>query len=517
MKNSMIYLALAGLITFTSCESFLDREPVSDLSPENYFQDKADMEAWNAGIYEGFQDALQKGQALFGDVRSDNVTSTGYQNNEIYMNALMSNNGDAKWESFYYTITRCNTGIAKYPTIPSILEAEYAPYVGQCYGMRAYMYFWATRVWGRLPLVTEEWGGSLDNIYVGRSSLEEVKAQILSDITEAIRYFTISDPGSKYYLGEDAMRALLVEVYMWYGDYQEALDASEYFVGHNSLELVQGEEEWKRIFTNPESSKEVIFSMAWDYETDGALGGWPQLLGASNTNNGYRMTEEIFNEFVDRLYSGEGSDARLWNTVDTVKIYYDSGRVPLTYASYFSNSCAAVNKCIKYSGVDPDREFDSANQCYKRYYLVQDNSSCEVDLVMMRMGNIMLLRAEALNKLGRGSEALDVVNQVRSRVGYMRDAKMDISNVNDMNEVESLILEERQLELWGEGQRWFDLMRTGRLIDVMDPIYSSRQEDAGVAVTGFGDEGRRYWPIYAGEFESNLALTGDQNPPYSER
>ena len=83
--------------------------------------------------------------------------------------------------------------------------------------------------------------------------------------------------------------------------------------------------------------------------------------------------------------------------------------------------------------------------------------------------------------------------------------------------MESLILEERQLELWGEGQRWFDLMRTGRLIDVMDPIYSSRQEDAGVAVTGFGDEGRRYWPIYAGEFESNLALTGDQNPPYSER
>lgn len=66
----------------------------------------------------------------------------------------------------------------------------------------------------------------------------------------------------------------------------------------------------ENIFTNPSSSKEVIFAMAWDYETDGALSGWPQLLGASNTNNGYRMAEPIFNEFIDRLRSGEGSDAR---------------------------------------------------------------------------------------------------------------------------------------------------------------------------------------------------------------
>ena len=85
------------------------------------------------------------------------------------------------------------------------------------------------------------------------------------------------------------------------------------------------------------------------------------------------------------------------------------------------------------------------------------------------------------------------------------------------NEVENIILQERQLELYGEGYRWFDLMRTGHLIEVMDPIYSARQEAADVTVTGFGNEGTKYWPIHYAEFESNKALVGDQNPPYTER
>ena len=296
-----------------------------------------------------------------------------------------------------------------YPTIPNILESEYAPYIGQCYAMRAYLYFWGTRTWGKMPIVTEPWDGALNTISVPRSSLEQVKEQILSDIEKAIGYFNQSDTSDKLYLGKDAMYALLTEVYMWYNDYQNALTASEHFINHKTLSLSNGEIEWKNIFTNPTGSKEVIFAMAWDYETDGALAGWPQLLGASNTNNGYRMAEPIFNEFIDRLRSEEGTDARFWNTIDTVKVYYKASRVPLTYASYTAG-VESVNKCIKYSNIDPEREYDSSNQVYKSYFAVMNTTDSEFSLVMMRMANIMLLRAEALNKLNRGDEALNIVN-----------------------------------------------------------------------------------------------------------
>ena len=515
MKKYII-LAFTSLLALSSCESFLDRSPLSDLSPSSYFKDKAEMKNWNAGIYDAFQSALSKRQVLFGDVRSDNVTGTSYEDSKIYMNALMPNISEASWEPFFTCISRCNIGIQKYPTIPNILESEYAPYIGQCYAMRAYMYFWGTRTWGKMPIITEPWDGSLNTIAVPRSSLEQVKVQILSDIEKAISYFNQSDTSDKIYLGKDALYALLTEVYMWYNDYQDALTASEHFINHKSLSLSNGEIEWKNIFTNPSSSKEVIFAMAWDYETDGALSGWPQLLGASNTNNGYRMAEPIFNEFIDRLRSGEGSDARFWNTIDTVKVYYNASRVPLTYASYTAG-VESVNKCIKYSNIDPEREYDSSNQVYKSYFSVMNTTDSEFSLVMMRMANIMLLRAEALNKLNRGDEALNIVNDIRTRVGYLKDAKLEVSNVNNVNEVENIILQERQLELYGEGYRWFDLMRTGHLIEVMDPIYSARQEAADVTVTGFGNEGTKYWPIYYAEFESNKALVGDQNPPYTER
>ncbi len=175
-----------------------------------------------------------------------------------------------------------------------------------------------------------------------------------------------------------------------------------------------------------------------------------------------------------------------------------------------------ITNCIKYSPEDPEKAIDAALGIYKSQWKVLTTTEAEHKLVFMRLANIMLLRAEALNKVGRGDEALAIVNSIRSRVGYVKDANLDV-DASDKDAVENLILDERQLEFFGEGQRWFDLMRTGKLVEVMDPVYRVRQEEAGVAVTGFGNEGTKYWPIYYREFESNTALKGDQNEPYTER
>ncbi|MCI6549875.1 MAG: RagB/SusD family nutrient uptake outer membrane protein [Prevotella sp.] len=513
MKKQII-IAATMLISLSGCNDFLDRSPLSDLSPENYFKDKTEMTNWNAGIYGAFQSALQRNQAIWGDCRSDNIETTGYVNNNIYMNALTPTMSESNWQSVYQCITRCNTGIKMYPTIPNVLESEYAPYMAQAYGMRAFMYFYATRVWGRLPIVNDTWDGNLNTISTPRASLDEVKAQILADIDQAINYFMISNTSSVYYLSLAAMYDLRTEVYMWYHEYNKALEASNYFINNKNYSLAADEVEWKAAFENPEGSKEDIFAMSWSYINNGASSGWPGLMGASNTNNGYQMAEPLFDELIDRLYSGEGKDARLWCTLDTIALFYNGSRVPLSYASY---NVSGIQKCIKYSLKNPNAEYDANNQSFKSYYTVLNTTDSEIKQVFMRLSNVYYLRAEALNKLGRGAEALAIVNQLRQRVGYLRDATLDVSSPDNVEEIENLILKERQIEFYGEGQRWFDLMRTGKLVKVMGPIYSQRQEKAGVTVTGFGDEGTCYWPIYYREFESNKALEGDQNPPYPER
>lgn len=522
MKNINIILLFLGLM-LSSCADMLDKEPLSSLAPGTFFKDKSEMANWNAGIYVAFQSALSQKQVLYGDVRSDNVQSTGYAQDWILMNSIIPQRAEASWQPFYQAITRANVGIEKYPTIPNILESEIAPYMGQCHGMRALIYFWGTRTWGKMPIITTEWDGSMTSVNVPRSSLDEVRDLIYSDIQKAIEYFTITNTSSKFYLGLAAMHELKIEVDMWYHRYEDALAESEYFIGNSNYYLVDGEGEWKKIFENPDASPEVIFAMDWDFSANGVNSGWPGQLGASNTNNPWQMSWPIFKEFVDRLRMDEdkaeddpnvyGADSRFWNTVDTVKLYYNNQRIPITYATY---DATGIEKCIKYSQLDPTREYDSSNQIYKSYYGVLNTIDSDQKLVMMRVANPMLLRAEALNQLGRGAEALEIVNQIRKRSGYFRDATTEV-NVNNKTQVESLILLERQLEFYGEGQRWFDLMRTGHLIEVMEPVFANRQIAAGVTVTGFGDEGRKYWPVYYREFESNTALKGDQNYPYTER
>lgn len=505
MKKHILIL-LVGALALTGCSDFLERNPLSDMSPKTFFTTKGDMRSWNAGIYNAMQLTLNTAHLDWGDLRSDNYDNTGYaDSNDLFINGLKSSNKDySSWQNLYSCISRCNTAIEEYPKIPQILESEYANYVGQAYGMRALMYFYALRVWGGVPIVTESWDGDLSKTQLVRASIADVKAQILSDLENAKHYLT--NESDKYYFSIPAYYALKTDLHMWFKEYNEALEASTYFTDSKNFALVASESEWKQIFLSPAASKEVILVVAWDYATNGSS-GWAQRVGASNTNNPFMMSESIFYTFIDRLRSGEGADGRFWNVMDTVKVYFNTNRIPLTYASYKKTS--GIEKCTKYSDVDPNRKFNSSYGVYETQWLVLSSSNAEVQIPVYRLADILLLRAEALNQLGRGTEALNIVNSIRKRVGYNADATKEVSNT-DKVKVEDVILAERQLELLSEGKRWFDLVRTDRVIDVMDPIYKMRQSTP----VGFGDAGRILFPIYTREFEANSEL--EQNYPYTK-
>jgi starch-binding outer membrane protein, SusD/RagB family len=296
-------------------------------------------------------------------------------------------------------------------------------------------------------------------------------------------------------------------VHMWFKEYDEAIAASNYFVGNSNYSLVANAIQWKDMFNNPQTSSETIFNMHWATDlTDGA-NSWAQRVGAANTNNTYKMSRAIFNEFIDRLHSGQGKDGRFWNVVDTVKLWRNGNRVPLSYNHYTMDG---LQKCTKYSVVNPIRVDSAAD-----YWRVLPTSESFVQIPIYRLADVLTLRAEAFNQKDRASEALDIINNLRKRIGYLVDAKSEVT-ITDKNDVEWLILKERQLEFIAEGKRWFDLRRTNRIIEVMDPVMRQRQEEANVTVSGFGDQGRALFPIYYREFESNPALKGQQNPPYTE-
>jgi len=515
IKIACILLLLAGILPNTGCKKFLDKQPISTLAPQNFWKSETDATTWLAGIYNSLQTTLRFNWFDWGEVRGDNVRVGGTGNAQLTMitNTLSANDADinstTRWTDLYTTISLCNYGIKYYPQmIEQNVEGKaslYKDYLGQCYGLRALMYFYALRVWGRVPIHTEPITSLTQETEKPRASIDEVKARILEDINKSLE--TIGSVNSmKYYMQKGAVYAMQTDVFMWFQQYNEALAASQSFintVGANNW--VNNITEWKNIFLNPVASPETVFNLYWSSIERGNAVGVCQKLGSSSNTNQYEVTTALWQEFRDHVdpVTNKKIDGRYWAMWDTVT-YLD----PVIYDA----AVVQLGKFFPWSAT-PGGGF-----------VLQGNSDCDAKIPIYRYADIMLLRAEALNRTGSHQAALDIVNKVRSRVGYTVQAKL-VDYTGDITKgIERTILKERQYELLGEGKRWFDLERIDKIYDytnagyeylreTMNPILASR---SGSILFQDANMGRILFPINSAMFDANSKLKGDQNPPYDE-
>lgn len=516
VKLPLFIILLGLLLSLSACNKLLNKEPISTASPNTFWKDANDATSWMAGIYNQLQSTLTSNFLNWGEVRSDNLEVGGTGNAQLTMitNTLSANdadiNGVTNWQNLYTTISLCNYGI-KY--LPNMIEqniggatAAYKDDMGQCYGLRALMYFYGLRVWGRMPIFTKPIETIQQQLEVPRSSIDSVKNLILSDIDSALVYIG-NDNTQKYYMQKAAVYALQTDVYMWFQDYDNALTASTNFMSTSNDTWVHNISEWKSIFTDPMNSTETVFNLYWSAVERGTGCGICSLLGSASNTNQYEPTDFIYLSLKNRVdpVTGKTIDGRYWGIFDTVQY--------LTQDIY-DVSVVRMGKFYPWTTV-PGGDFT-----------FEGNSVCQAKIPIYRYADVMLLRAEALTHKGQFQAALDIVNKVRSRVGYTVMASLsDYAGAPDLTTaIESTILDERQLEFVGEGKRWFDLERIGKIYDytdngysylrqIMNPILESRS--GGIPFEG-ANMGRILFPLNSAEFNANLKLVGDQNPPYDE-
>lgn len=530
IKFAFILLVVIGMIAAgIGCKKFLDQKPISTIPPESFWKDKNDAKNWMAGIYNSLQTTLSASYLDWGEVRSDNLRVGGTGNAQLTMitNTLSANDADINsittWTNLYVTISLCNYGI-KY--LPQMIDQnvggganEYKEFLGQCYGLRALMYFYAMRVWGKVPIHTEPVESVNQPLAFPRSPITDVKKRILDDITESLKTvgttsttlattLSGSATSTKYYMLKAAVYALQTDVYMWFQDYDGALTASQNFInlaGANSW--VTNITDWKNMFIDPTTSTETVFNLYWSAsERGGGVGVCSRIGSSSNTNN-YEATTAIYQALKDRIdpVTGKSIDGRYWAYWDTL-----SYTTPQLYDD-------AVAQLGKFSPWRPVRTAGN-------FFTFQGNNDCEVKIPVYRYADIMLLRAEAMNQKGQYQPALDIVNKVRNRVGYTVQALLSDYTGDIKKGIELTILKERQLELLGEGKRWFDLCRIDKIYDYTNAGYQYLRETMNPILatrTGalqFQDQnmGRILFPINSNMFNANPKLKGDQNPPYDE-
>ncbi|MBK1440892.1 RagB/SusD family nutrient uptake outer membrane protein [Parapedobacter sp. ISTM3] len=447
--------ALTVVAVMASCaDTLLDKEPISNFSAQGFYKNTSDAQAGVYGIYNAFQSAFRLNFALWGEGRADAVGSNAVGDPAaLRQNTLTPIINSARWDNLYTVISRANYAI-KY--IPQVFGGADSPLrnqlLGQAYALRAIAYFYAVRVWGDVPLILEPYESIDQELFVRKTDREAVLDQIEEDLTFASVNCAASYGGERdrVLITRGGADAFLTHVYMWRKDYANAIAAAERVMDNPLYSLVTMGD-WTNVFAIGLSS-ESIFEVGYNEVQTNSL----RILYALGSDSYYFPSERFMNSF-------EEGDLR------RPRIYDITAVQPRMVWKFFGEG---------FNDESPD---PSAN-----------------NIVLVRLADIMLLKAEAHARSGQPEEALPLLNEIRERAGL---ASLDQATAESLyGDIESAILHERSIELSFEGHRWFDLVRTGRAIEIMQPI------------NGLRDEANILWPIHEEAINRNPNL--EQNEFY---
>lgn len=513
MKKIISISTLCMLVFLGSCKKFLDEKPLSQASLQQFYKNKDDVDAAMAGMYSAFQSEMVGSsqyteKALYwGEYRADNfdrhLPYTKDYIDEVVLNSLTPTNDFSNWSGLYKVISRANNNLKYIPAAaaadPRLTQDVVNRYLAESYGLRAISYFYLVRVWGDAPIWLEPYEDLSEPSERAREPKEKIINEvIIPDLQKAFDLLPKEARPVVFNISRGAVSAIMADVYMWKKDYPKAIEwiqklfeskgPTNNLYGGNESNL-ESSANWKTIFTNPSSSREAIWSIHWDYVKNGCA-----CMQTSWTENNKQLIvdEQIWSTwFLPQTTPTHTADIRPKQTLD---VYVGMpGNKRDRFIKWYPT---AANP----TAADP---WPATNETMPVYFN------------MYRLGGMYLLYAEALNGNNDPVTALKYLNYVRKRAGLPEYLATD-PQVTGKAAMEDAILQERQWELFGEGKRWFDLVRTGHAKEVMDPILKRRQTEAGnIETPGFVDpENRVYWPIHRDLLNTNKKLI--QNEGYTD-
>jgi hypothetical protein len=495
--NQIVLVVL--LVAGTSCEDFLTRVPISSITDEmlgidpNENEDSVKYnsaelaEAILASAYRSFQNEYyQLDRYILGDAQADNCYSgePKAQTVQIDQFSIDANNGNVRrdWSYMYEQVTGANSIIQWVPlnTDPNLSETRKKEIVGEASFIRAVAYFNLVRLFGDVPLVLKEIptisNENLEEVYPllypARQPADSVYAQIIRDLEYAAA--NCKDySANKFVITKPLAHAVLAEVYSTKGapdnvDWAKVKYHAAIVTGNTNYDLLTAFDDlWAAAADESgnknEHSKESLFEV--DCNSWATIGNWS-----------YQM-------FM-------GTDWKKFNTPskDIEKAFNDAGDTRRKQASILYQDV---------TGKWSDQIWPAS--AYPFIYKQRVNE--KGNIILWRLASTILLQAEAENELGNLEPAKTLLKKIRNRAGLGNP----VSTSKEQLRLE--IEKERRLELAFEGYRWFDLVRTGRAIEVMQ---SCSDHQSGYAVKL--NENRLIWPIPQTELDQNDLLI--QNAGY---
>lgn len=450
MKKIFYIGLLSALTLFSSCSDFLDKEPYEDPSAEA-LKDEASAIALVNGAYQPLQRPKLYNMRMWTlDIVAGNSEvgagggTDGIETVTLANFVTTADNAAALdiWRGPNPGILYCNTVLENIPSL-NITQALKDRCIGEAKFLRAHYYFLLVQLFGDVPMTvaTPKPG---DDLLISRTDKMTIYNEvIIPDLKDAIDLLPVREEYSGSNIGrasKGSAAGMLAKVYLTLGNHQDALEMCElveslgYVLNPDYSDCFGGEDRNKN---TAESLFEVQYygltkAGFWDDENQAC---WlSTYMGPRNTGwvgGGYGWNQPT-QEFVDQYEPG---DLRKDKTV----LY--EGCPPFdgkTYKATMSNTGYNVRKFLVPLEVSPDYNTNSAS------------------VVVLRFADVLLMKAEALNELGRTTDAEEPLYQVRKRAGLTIRADVEGLGQDQMREK---IRQERRMELAFEGHRWFDMVR----------------------------------------------------------
>ncbi|MGJ1204953.1 RagB/SusD family nutrient uptake outer membrane protein [Sphingobacterium lactis] len=481
-KNSLYIIALASLTMF-SCKDFLDVAPTNSIEASTSIQTVEDAQVMINGLNRKLTAATLYGRnmLLYADAKGGDLTivSQGRGLDALYVfNHTRDNNsyGDF-WKNGYNAILQANNIITNIDKLKAEGNSSNfdVPY-GQALTLRAMLYFDLLRLYGKtytqdakslgVPITTEPLP---DNARVLRNTVEEGYKQILTDLEAAAPL--LPKTRNNGYINYYANKAILSRVYLTMGNFDKAYETAEEIINSKVYSLYSNAD-WVSSWNKQHGSESIFELIMMKDQGDlgsGSLGFY--YLRSKDANALGNFTASDY--FLTRL--GQDAEDVRWGI-------YTTDELDRKAASY------------KYVGTI-DRKGDG-----KEPYTA-------VNIKLIRLSEIYLTAAEAaLKKSGANpAKAAEYLNLIRQR-------SPNLAAATSATVTEQMILDEKSKELYGEGHRFWDMIRTNKTITFND-------EHVGVTMNHREKTINRTFnktilPIPQDEINANPGLAAQQNPGY---
>ncbi len=490
MKTTLFPLVLVACLLSACSDLSLDQVPITERSEANFYKTNADFYNAVVGVYGTFKNGGIIGQgsgsylymtelvtdnANTGQARGGTAAELFYF--EDFNFSLASTTISTAWTGHYLGIARTNSILDRLPAA-SIPQASKDRFEGEAKFMRALFYFNLVRFFGDVQLVTHEITSPYGAANITRSPAADIYAQIISDLQVAEAKLPATIPTAEAGRASSwAAKTLLGKVYLTQKKYDVAAAKLKEVIDGNAYSLLPKYADVFPATTSYAANKEYILAVQYK---SGLLG---QGTEPGQTGQGSDMWSNwaAVNAGLPLLGAGGGVGGGFNRPTADMDAAYEPGDLRKDVSML--NSYKAANGT-------------AVNERYVVKFRQQGalNADSDVDFPLLRYADVLLMYGEAQNELGRTTEGLTYLNQIRKRAGLAD--KSGLSQADFRLAME----QERRVELAFEGHRWFDLVRTGRFVPVM--------QAKGYAVKDF----HTLYLIPQRETDLNKALT--QNPGY---